>query len=146
MGFPLGWTALEPSEMPSSRREQMKTGRYRVRKGFRGIAILQYEYDSPSFIGGQVDACVRQLNWVDVEFDRLDKPRALLGSSHQAMRLPQIIDADAPHFHTTAVQFPDDPKYYRARPLDGPGGLRERLRVAWLVFTGKCDALRWHRQ
>lgn len=34
-----------------------------------------------------------------------------------------------------------------ARPLPyyfaGLGNLRNRLRCAWLVFTGKCDALRW---
>lgn len=25
-------------------------------------------------------------------------------------------------------------------------GLRSRLRLAWMVFTGKADALRWPRQ
>lgn len=29
-----------------------------------------------------------------------------------------------------------------ARPY-GAFSLRERLRLAWLVFTGRCDALRW---
>lgn len=35
-------------------------------------------------------------------------------------------------------------RWFRARPmgLDGPF-LRYRLRVAWLVFTGRWDAVRW---
>ena len=32
-----------------------------------------------------------------------------------------------------------------ARP-EGLWGLRSRLRLAWGVFTGKYDALKWHRQ
>lgn len=32
-----------------------------------------------------------------------------------------------------------------ARPLR-VGGIRERLRAAWLVFTGKADALLWRGQ
>lgn len=63
------------------------------------------------------------------------------------MRLPQVINASAPHLYTTGVRFDDDPdRIYPARPESGPGGFCERVRVAWLVFTGKCDALRWHRQ
>ena len=32
-----------------------------------------------------------------------------------------------------------------ARPI-GLGGLRRRLRMAWSVFTGKCDVVKWYRQ
>lgn len=49
----------------------MRTGRYKLRRGFRGTAVLQYEIDTPSLIGGQVDASVRQKSWHDVEFDEL---------------------------------------------------------------------------
>lgn len=31
------------------------------------------------------------------------------------------------------------------RPVSG-GGLRDRFRYAWLVFTGRADALVWFRQ
>lgn len=50
----------------------MRTGRYRVRRGFGNRAVLQEEYDSPTLIGGHVSSDIRQLNWVDVSFDRLD--------------------------------------------------------------------------
>ena len=50
---------------------QMKTGRYRLRRGFRGKSILQYEVDTPSLIGGHVAADVRQRTWHDVEYDCL---------------------------------------------------------------------------
>ena len=50
---------------------QMKTGRYRLRRGFGGKAIMQYEIDTPSLIGGQLAADVRQRTWHDVEYDQL---------------------------------------------------------------------------
>lgn len=53
----------------------MRTGRYRVRRGWFNRAILQYEYDSPSLIGGHVDASVQQIYWSDVAFDDLDNIR-----------------------------------------------------------------------
>ena len=35
-------------------------------------------------------------------------------------------------------------KWTPARPMGWQGlGLRHRLRAAWLVFTGKADAVRW---
>ena len=43
--------------------------RYRVRRGFRGVAILQRLIDSPAFLGGQVDASHRHIHWVDVDYD-----------------------------------------------------------------------------
>lgn len=30
-----------------------------------------------------------------------------------------------------------------ARP-EGLGGIARRFRMAWLVFTGKCDVLKWN--
>ena len=50
----------------------MKTGRYRVRRSWLGKAILQQEFDGPSFIAGQVDASIRDIYWRDVKFDDLD--------------------------------------------------------------------------
>ncbi len=49
----------------------MKTGRYRVRKGLFGRAILQAEYDTPSFIGGHVDASIRDIRWEDCDHKRV---------------------------------------------------------------------------
>lgn len=34
-------------------------------------------------------------------------------------------------------------RWYPARPL-GYFSLWHRLKLAWLVFSGKCDALKWH--
>lgn len=53
----------------------MKTGRYRVRPSFLGKAVLQAEYDSPTLIGGHVDASLRQLTWHDVQFENLETIR-----------------------------------------------------------------------
>ena len=36
-------------------------------------------------------------------------------------------------------------KWAPARPL-GYDSFRSRLRLAWMVFTGKCDALKWPGQ
>lgn len=58
----------------------MRTGRYRVRRGFRGIAVVQCEHSHPSFIAGHVDASVRTYEWVDVEFDALGDIRITLGA------------------------------------------------------------------
>ncbi len=49
----------------------MKTGRYRVRKGWFGRAILQAEYDSPSYLAGHVDASVRDIRWEDCSHARV---------------------------------------------------------------------------
>ena len=46
----------------------MKTGNYRVRKGWFGKSILQAQYDSPSYSGGQVDSSVRYIYWDDIKF------------------------------------------------------------------------------
>jgi len=32
-----------------------------------------------------------------------------------------------------------------ARPI-GRGGIRRRLKLAWLVFTGTCDVVKWKKQ
>lgn len=60
----------------------MRTGRYRVRRNWRGKAILQAEYDSPSFYGGHVDSSIRVLRWEDVTFDALD--RILFQPAHES--------------------------------------------------------------
>lgn len=46
----------------------MKTGRYRVRKGWFGKCILQAEYNTPSYSGGQVDVHIRDIFWRDIKF------------------------------------------------------------------------------
>lgn len=38
------------------------------------------------------------------------------------------------------------PFWALARPLYTLGGLRHRLKLAWLVFAGKRDALKWVQQ
>ena len=51
----------------------MKTGRYRVRRGFGNSCVLQYECDElglPSLIDGHMNAFHRRV-WVDVKFDSL---------------------------------------------------------------------------
>lgn len=46
----------------------MKTGFYRIRKGWFGKCILQELYDEPSFIGGHVDSTIRRKIWEDVKY------------------------------------------------------------------------------
>lgn len=36
-------------------------------------------------------------------------------------------------------------EYTPARPI-GQGGIKRRFKMAWLVFTGKCDVVRWKKQ
>jgi len=48
----------------------MKTGRYRVRKGWFGKCILQAEYDAPMFLCGKVDSSVRDIYWKDVPYTK----------------------------------------------------------------------------
>lgn len=45
-------------------------GKYRVRRGWFGKAILQRFIDSPSLINGRIDVYTRDRKWVDVDFDR----------------------------------------------------------------------------
>jgi hypothetical protein len=33
-----------------------------------------------------------------------------------------------------------------ARPLGRSGPFWYRFKLAWMVFTGKCDVLKWHKQ
>lgn len=58
--------------------EQQKRHRYRVRRGFFGKSILQRLENYPSLIGGVVDASIRDIRWVDVDYNRA--PRALTTS------------------------------------------------------------------
>ena len=48
----------------------MRTGKYRVRRGWNGVAVLQEQFDGPSFFGGQVDSSIRVLYWADVKYDQ----------------------------------------------------------------------------
>jgi len=47
---------------------ESKTTRYRVRRGWGGKCILQKLYNTPSFIGGHVDASIRDIHWDDVDY------------------------------------------------------------------------------
>lgn len=38
-----------------------------------------------------------------------------------------------------------DGRWVPARPISG-GGMFDRIRLAWMVFVGKADALRWPGQ
>lgn len=44
----------------------MRTGKYRVRKTWFGKSILQAQYDTPSLVGGQIDADTRDIFWQDI--------------------------------------------------------------------------------
>jgi hypothetical protein len=37
-------------------------------------------------------------------------------------------------------------KWVAARPLGRSGPFWHRFKLAWLVFTGKCDVLKWYKQ
>lgn len=41
---------------------------YRVRKSFRGKAILQKLVSLPTYIGGKVDVYNRESKWIDVPY------------------------------------------------------------------------------
>lgn len=43
--------------------------KFRVRRGFNGVCVLQQLIDSPSFSNGRVDASVREFTWVDIKYD-----------------------------------------------------------------------------
>lgn len=47
----------------------MRTGRYRVRKGWFGKAILQAEYNCPSYTAGRVDSSLRDVFWSDIDYE-----------------------------------------------------------------------------
>ena len=61
-------------------------------------------------------------------------------------KYPSLVNADAliARAGQTAAGLPDG-RYVEARPLGWPRFLN-RLRLAWLVFTGRCDALEWTGQ
>ena len=61
------------------------------------------------------------------------------------MNQPQIIHAN--YIDTNTRTQDKYGAWVPARPLpyyhSGLGNLLNRLRLAWLVFTGRCDALQW---
>jgi hypothetical protein len=44
--------------------------------------------------------------------------------------------------HTDVIASSDGVKWFPARP-EGYSSVSHRFRIAWLVFTGKCDAVEW---
>jgi hypothetical protein len=64
------------------------------------------------------------------------------------MNTPTIYTPESLKRTTANVQcgLPDG-RFVAARPMGWQGlCLRERLRCAWLVFTGRADVLRWEGQ
>lgn len=61
-------------------------------------------------------------------------------------QVPQVFDADSVHEwkHGCFVRTDRHPSgFFLARPLS-MGGLYTRLKIAYHVFTGKYDALKWN--
>jgi len=53
---------------------------------------------------------------------------------------PQMFIADNMKYHK--VSSSNGHGYVLARPIS-MGGIGIRLLLAWMVFTGRCDALKW---
>lgn len=80
-GFTTEWPCTHWMPLPNPPAESgggvsKHTGIYRVRRGWFGKSVLQELLDSPSFIGGLVDASVRDFHWQDVAYR--EAPRALV--------------------------------------------------------------------
>lgn len=60
---------------------------------------------------------------------------------------PQVINADFFKYSqvSAGILVNGKLKWVPARPLSG-GGLITRVRLAWKVFTGEYDALKWEGQ
>lgn len=58
------------------------------------------------------------------------------------MRYPLIITIDSAVTSATHVHANIGGQWVPARP-EGYASFRSRVRAAWLVFTGKADALTW---
>lgn len=56
------------------------------------------------------------------------------------MKAPNLFSVDELRSYWNHVQI--DEEWYLARPL-GLDTFTNRLKLAWQVFTGECDALRW---
>jgi len=61
------------------------------------------------------------------------------------MRDPNIIHVQSLLGQCHSTQTEIDGKWVPARPLGFPSILY-RFRAAWLVWTGRADALIWHKQ
>ena len=63
------------------------------------------------------------------------------------MKQPQIFHANYIDMDTRTQTQDSNGAWVPARPLayqhTGFRNLQNRLHLAWLVFTGKCDALQW---
>lgn len=64
------------------------------------------------------------------------------------MRRPEIYTASMLRHWPADVQIYIHPnQWVPARPESRGGvGLRHRIKMAWLVFTGRCDVLEWDGQ
>ena len=60
-------------------------------------------------------------------------------------RAPSILAADDMREHFAGVSKLIEGRWVPARPLGDPS-LRNRICAAWLVFTGRADALTWTKQ
>lgn len=55
---------------------------------------------------------------------------------------PQVFSAEAFRDYPVQTCSAQGGNWYFARPLSR-GGLLTRIRIAWLVFMGRYDALKW---
>ncbi len=66
------------------------------------------------------------------------------------MRMPSAHCADEVKtyeaYTEVTVSFSPDPVFVLSRPVPFCGGIRRRFKLAWMVFTGKADVLRWIQQ
>lgn len=62
-------------------------------------------------------------------------------------QVPQLIKADnlTQNHPQAMMREAHGDVWVLARPMSW-GTLLTRIKLAWLVFTGECDALKWYRQ
>lgn len=108
----------------------MKTGNYRVRKGWFGRAILQAEYDGPSYIGGHVDASIRIKYWRDCAFKDISHMnlKQVFPSPLQEIEAYPQRSYGFPTWtcHSCGDERPDALIAVLTYPLAGFGGMAER--------------------
>lgn len=60
------------------------------------------------------------------------------------MKTPTIYDLDDLLDNSNyRVEKEINDEWVRARPIVKPCNLKHRVKCIWLVFTGKCDLVRW---
>lgn len=57
------------------------------------------------------------------------------------MKNPQLHHADAIHLYPDGYDSLDNPCVARPMSYDSDNGFKNRLKLAWMVFTGKADVI-----